>query len=93
MPCVTDDDSKATKRIAEIEQQLQDVKAELEQWLAASRTPTNAVAMAQREREGKAPTDRLTRSTVSMSVFLFVCQTRIHISGLLSTARHEFFSA
>ena len=35
MPYVTDDDSKAVKRIAEIEQQLQETKAEFERWLAA----------------------------------------------------------
>jgi hypothetical protein len=59
MPYVTDDDSKAAQRITEIEQQLQEAKAEIERWLAAGRTPTNAAELAQREREGKERTDRL----------------------------------
>jgi len=59
MPYVTDDDSKAAQRITEIEQQLQEAKAEFERWLAAGRTPTNAAELAQREREGKERTDRL----------------------------------
>ena len=40
MPYVTDDDSKAARRIAEIEQQLQEAKAEFDRWLAAGGTPT-----------------------------------------------------
>jgi hypothetical protein len=59
MPYVTDDDSKAVQRITEIEQRLQETKAEWERWLATGRTPTSAAEMAQREREGKALTDRL----------------------------------
>ena len=53
MPYFTDDDSKAVKRIAEIEQQLQDTKREFDRWLAAAGTPTNAVELIQRERDGK----------------------------------------
>ena len=59
MPYVTDDDSKAAQRITEIEQQLQETKAELDRWLATAGTPTSAAGLAQREREGKALTDRL----------------------------------
>jgi len=59
MPYVTDDDSKATRKIAEIEQQLQETKAELDRWLAASGTPAGAGELIQREREGKSLTDRL----------------------------------
>jgi hypothetical protein len=59
MPYVTDDDSKAVQRITEIERQLQEAKAELDRWLAARCTPTIATELAQREREGKALTDRL----------------------------------
>jgi hypothetical protein len=59
MPCVKDDDSKATKKIAEIERRLQEAKADLDRWLATGGTPANAGELAQREREGKALTDRL----------------------------------
>jgi len=34
MPYVTDDDSKAVKRIAEIERELQERNTELDEWLA-----------------------------------------------------------
>jgi hypothetical protein len=59
MPYVTDDDSKAARKITEIEQQLQETKAEIERSLAATGTPTNAGELARREREGKTLTDRL----------------------------------
>jgi hypothetical protein len=59
MPYVTDDDSKATRRITEIERQLQEAKAEFERWLAAGHSITSAAELAQREREGKQRTDRL----------------------------------
>ena len=59
MPYITDDDSKAAKKIAEIEQQLQETKAELDRWLAGGSTPSSATELAQREQEGKALTDRL----------------------------------
>jgi hypothetical protein len=59
MPYVTDDDSKATRRITEIERQLQEAKADFERWLAAGGTATSAAELARREREGKQRTDRL----------------------------------
>ena len=59
MPYITYYDSKAVKKIAEIEQQLQETKSELDRWLAAGSTPSNASELAQREQEGKALTDRL----------------------------------
>jgi len=59
MPYVTDDDSKAVKRIAEIEQELQERRTELDEWLAASEPPSNAAAMAYRERAIKALTDQI----------------------------------
>lgn len=59
MPYVTDDNSKAMRRITEIEQRLQETKAELYRWLAAGYTPTSAAELVRREREGKALTDRL----------------------------------
>ena len=51
--------TRRRSRIAEIEQRLQEAKAELERWLAAGGTPTSAAELAQREREGKDLTDRL----------------------------------
>ena len=59
MPYVTHDDSKAARKITEIEQQLQETKTEIERWLAAGETPTGAAELARREREGKTLTDRL----------------------------------
>jgi hypothetical protein len=59
MPYVTVDDSKATRRIAEIEQELQEAKANFDEWLATGGTPTGAAELAQREREGKQHADRL----------------------------------
>ena len=59
MPYVTDDDSKAAKRIAEIERQLQEARADFERWLAGDKTPTSAAELVQGEREGKALSDRL----------------------------------
>jgi len=59
MPYVTDDDSKATKKIAEIEHQLQETRTEFDRWLAAAGTPAGAAELAQRERQGKVLTDRL----------------------------------
>jgi hypothetical protein len=59
MPYVADDDSKAARRITEIEQQLQEAKAEFDRWLAAGGTPKGAAELVQREREGKERADRL----------------------------------
>ncbi|MFO7905227.1 MAG: hypothetical protein R6U98_21365 [Pirellulaceae bacterium] len=39
MPYVTDDDSKAVDRIAEIEHELQQAKSELDRWIGAWRIP------------------------------------------------------
>jgi len=51
MPYVTDDDSKAVRRITEIERELQEAKAEFEGWLAAGGDPMTAAALSQRERQ------------------------------------------
>lgn len=59
MPYVKDDDSKAARKIAELGRQLQETKAEFDRWLAAAGTPANATEVIQRERDGKALTDRL----------------------------------
>ncbi len=53
MPYVTDDDSKAARRIAEIEEELQEAKADLERWLAAACTPTTAAELIQQEKAGQ----------------------------------------
>jgi hypothetical protein len=68
MPYVTDDDSKATRRIAELKQRLQETRAEFERWLAATSTPTGAAELAQREREGKTLTDRLQALAIALEV-------------------------
>jgi hypothetical protein len=68
MPYVTDDNSKAVQRIAEIEQRLQEAKTDLDRWLTAGYAPTGAAALAQRDREGKALTDRLQALATALEV-------------------------
>ena len=55
----SDDDSKAARRIAEIEGKLQEAKADLERWLAAGHPlagpPTTAAELIQRERQRTLP--------------------------------------
>src|SRR4030067_505485 len=78
MPYVTDDDSKAMQRIAEIEQRLQEAKTELERWLAAGYTPSGAAELAQREREGKALTDRLQALATALEVQRALASPELH---------------
>jgi hypothetical protein len=78
MPYVTDDDSKAVRRIAEIERRLQEAKAELDRWLAAGGTPTSAAELAQREREGKALTDRLQALATALEVQRALASPALH---------------
>jgi hypothetical protein len=78
MPYVTDDDSKAVKRIAEIEQALQETKAELERWLAASNTPTNAAEMMRRERDTKALTDRIQALATALELQRSLASPALH---------------
>ena len=78
MPYVTDDDSKAVKRIAEIEQQLQETKAEFDRWLAATSTPTSAAELAQRERESKALTDRIQALASALELQRALASPRLH---------------
>ena len=78
MPYVTDDDSKAVQRITEIEQQLQEAKAEFERWLAAGGTPTSAAELAQREREGKALTDRLQALATALELQRALASPALH---------------
>jgi len=68
MPCVTDDDSKAVKGIAEIQQQLQDAKREFDRWLAAGSTVANAAELIQRECDGKMLTDQLQALAIALEL-------------------------
>ena len=78
MPYVADDDSKAAQRITEIERQLQEAKAELDRWLAAGYTPTNAAELVQREREGKALTDRVQALAVALELQRALASPALH---------------
>ena len=52
-------DSKAVQRITAIQRQLQEARSEFGQWLTAGPALKGAAELAQRERQGKALTDRL----------------------------------
>jgi len=78
MPYVTDDNSKAVQRITEIEQRLQEAKAELDRWLADPRTPTNAAELAQREREGKALTDQFQALATALELQRALASPALH---------------
>lgn len=78
MPYVTDDDSKAVRRIAEIEQELQEAKAEFDRWLVAGGTPTSAAELAQREREGKQHTDRLQALATALELQRALASAGLH---------------
>jgi hypothetical protein len=78
MPHVTDDDSKAARKIAEIERELQETKAEFERWLAAADVPTNAEELAQREREGKTLTDRLQALATALKLQRALACPKLH---------------
>jgi hypothetical protein len=78
MPYVTDDDSKAARRIAEVERQLQEAKAEFERWLAAGSLPISPTELAGREREGKALTDRLQALATALEVQRALASPALH---------------
>ena len=78
MPCFTDVDSKATQRIAEIEQELQEVRAEIDRWVAAAGTPVTATEMIEREREGKALTDRLQALAAALQLQRALANPTLH---------------
>lgn len=78
MPYVTDDDSKAARRITEIEQQQQEARAEFERWLAAGGTLTSAAELVQREREGKALTDRLQALATALELQRALASSALH---------------
>ena len=78
MPYVTDDDSKATRRIAEIEGELQEAKADLERWLAAACTPTTAAELIRREREGKVLTDRVQALATALDLQRALASAALH---------------
>jgi hypothetical protein len=78
MPYVTDGDSKAVRRITEIEEQLQEAKAEFERWLAALDTPITATELAQREQEGKQHTDRLQALVTALELQRALASAALH---------------
>ena len=78
MPYVTDDDSKAVRRITEIEWQLQEARAEFGRWLAAGGTPMGAAELVQREREGKQRTDRLQTLATALELQRALASAALH---------------
>jgi hypothetical protein len=78
MPYVTDDNSKAIQRITEIEQRLQETKVEWDRWLTAGYTPISAAELAQREREGKALTDRLQALATALELQRALASPMLH---------------
>lgn len=78
MPYVKDDDSKATRRIAELERELQEAKAELDRWLAAAGTRTNAAEVIQRERDGKSLTDRIQALAAALGLQRALASPAVH---------------
>ena len=78
MPYVTDDDSKAARRIAEIEGKLQEASADLERWLAAGCPPTTAAELIQNEREGKVLTDRVQALATALDLQRALASPALH---------------
>jgi hypothetical protein len=78
MPYVTDDDSKATRKIAEIERQLQETRAEFERWLAAADVPSNAGELAQWESDTKTLTDRLQALATALKLQRALASAELH---------------
>ncbi len=78
MPCVTDDNSKAVQRITEIQQRLQETKAEWDRWLAAGGAPSSDGELAEKEREGKALTDRLQALATALGVQRALASPALH---------------
>src|SRR4030067_781152 len=78
MPYVTDDDSKAVKRIAEMEGELQEAKAEFERWLAAGTTPTSPAELIEQERGAKARTDRIQALTAALELQRALAGAALH---------------
>lgn len=78
MPYVTNGNSKAVQRITEIQQRLQEARAEFERWLAAGGTPTGAAELAQREREGKTLTDRLQALATALGLQRALASPAVH---------------
>jgi hypothetical protein len=78
MPWFKDDDSKADKKIAEIEQQLQETKSEFDQWLSAAATPAGAADLIERERKGKVLTDRLQALATALGLQRALASDKVH---------------
>jgi hypothetical protein len=78
MPYVTDDDSKAVRKITEIQGELQEAKAEFERWLAGGCTLTSAAELAQREREAKQHTDRMQALATALELQRALASDALH---------------
>lgn len=78
MPYVTDDDSKAVGRIAEIEQELQEAKEEFEQWLRASQVSVSAAEVMERERRTKVLTDRMQALSTALELQRQLANPALH---------------
>lgn len=78
MPYVTDDDSKAARRITEIEQELQEAKAEFDRWLTAGGMPKGASEMEQRERQVKVLTARLQTLATALELQRALAGSALH---------------
>ena len=78
MPYVTDDDSKAAKRITEIERELQETIVELERRLAARSTLTSAAEMVAKERETKSLTDRIQALMMALELQRALASPELH---------------
>ena len=78
MPYVTDNDSKAVRRIAEIERELQEAKAELDQWIGVASTPKNAAEVMARERFTKTLTDRIQALTSALEMQRALASATVH---------------
>lgn len=78
MPYVTDDDSKAFKRIAEIEQELQETITELERFVAAGGTLTSVGEMVDKERRIKTLTDRIQALMMALELQRGLASPELH---------------
>jgi hypothetical protein len=78
MAYVTDDDSKATRRITEIERELQATIGELEQRLAARSALTSVAEMVAKERETKSLTDRIQALMTALELQRALASPELH---------------
>ena len=78
MPYVTDDDSKAVARIAEVTRELQETKANLAQRLADVYAPTTVAELIERERSTKALTDRIQALATALELQRALASPTLH---------------